>query len=95
VHIPINLVGKVELSHFDLDPRINFIFHYDRFHSWVTGGVGYSVGPTVTAQTEEQELGWQRVKIGDQVRLEFSVRYISLSLVGLWGLLLLIDAWDG
>jgi len=79
VHIPINLVGKVELSHFDIDPRINFIFHYDRFHSWVTGGVGYTLGPTVTSQTEEHELGWQRVKIGDQVQLEFSIRYLSPS----------------
>src|SRR5271163_2842246 len=27
--IPINLIGKAELSHFDLETNINFIFHYD------------------------------------------------------------------
>jgi hypothetical protein len=73
-HIPISLLGKVEFSHIDVEPKINFIFHYDRFHGWVTGGVGYSVGPTVTAKTAEQELGWERVKIGDELRFEFSLR---------------------
>jgi hypothetical protein len=72
--IPINLAGKVELSHIDLEPKINFILHYDKFHGWITGGVGYSVGPVVTPQLVEEELGWQRIKIGDQVTLEFSLR---------------------
>lgn len=75
VHIPINLLGKVELSHFDLEPEINFIFHYDRNRGWITGGVGYSLGHTITSETLEKDLGWQRVKIGDTVQLEFSVRY--------------------
>jgi hypothetical protein len=74
--IPINLIGKVELSHIDIDPKINFVFHYDKFHRWVTGGVGYSVGPVVTPKLDEKEFGWQRVKIGDQITLEFSLRYI-------------------
>lgn len=68
------MVGKVELSHLDLDPKINFIFHYDSFHSWVTGGVGYAVGPAITSKTKE-ESDWQRIKIGDQVKLEFAVKY--------------------
>jgi hypothetical protein len=75
-HIPINMLGKVELSHLDLDPKINFIFHYDAFHSWVSGGVGYTIGPTITSKTKEEQ-DWQRIKIGDQVKLEFSVRYPS------------------
>jgi hypothetical protein len=75
VHIPINLVGKAELSHFDIETRINFIFHYDRWHHWVSGGVGYSLGSVVGKDTEEEELGWKRVKIGDQVQLDFSIRY--------------------
>jgi len=74
-HIPINLVGKAELSHFDIETRMNFIFHYDRWHNWVMGGVGYSIGSVVTKDTEEEEMGWKRVKIGDQVQLEFSIRY--------------------
>lgn len=74
-HIPISLVGKVELSHVDIEPQLNFIFHYDRFRGWVTGGVGYSVGQTVTSQTVEQDLGWQRVKIGDQLTFEISLRW--------------------
>lgn len=75
--IPINFVGKVQLSHVDIDPKINFIFHYDNFHQWVTGGVGYTVGPTVSSETPERDLGWQRVKIGDDIKLEFSIRWIS------------------
>ena len=77
-HIPINLVGKAELSHFDIETRMNFIFHYDRWHNWVMGGVGYSVGSVATKDTEEEEMGWKRVKIGDQVQLEFSIRYVHL-----------------
>lgn len=42
------------------------------------GGVGYSVGSVVTKDTAEEEMGWKRVKIGDQVRLEFSIRYLHL-----------------
>src|ERR1700689_4174676 len=47
--IPINLIGKSELSHFDIEPKINFIIHYDRTKGYITGGVGYSQGPTVTS----------------------------------------------
>ena len=72
--IPVNLVGKVELSHFDLETKLNFIIHYDRRLGWITGGVGYGIGPTVTSQTVEKDLGWQRVKIGDRVRLDLSVK---------------------
>jgi hypothetical protein len=72
--IPINLIGKVELSHFDIESKINFIIHYDRTNGWITGGVGYSHGPTVTSETEEKELGWYRIKIGDEMKFEFSVR---------------------
>jgi len=78
VQIPISFVGKTQLSHIDIEPQLNFIFHYDRFHSWVTGGVGYSVGPIVTSDAGERDLGWKRVKIGDTIPFEFSVRY-SLS----------------
>lgn len=72
--IPINLIGKVEFSHIDLETNLNFIIHYDRDQGWITGGVGYSVGPTVTSDTVEKDLGWERVKIGDSVRLDLSVR---------------------
>ena len=72
--IPINLIGKVEFSHIDLEPKVNFIIHYDRDRGWITGGVGYSVGPTVNSQTVEHELGWKRVKIGDSIQLDLSVR---------------------
>lgn len=73
--IPVSLVGKAELSHIDLEPKINFIFHYDRTRGLIEGGAGYSIGPTATSQTEEHNLGWLRLKIGDQVQFELSVRY--------------------
>jgi len=72
--IPIALVGKTELSHIDLEPKINFVIHYHKGEGSITGGVGYSVGPTVTVGTDERELGWERIKIGDEIRLELSVR---------------------
>ena len=72
--IPINLIGKTELSHFDIDPKINFILHYDRTKGYITGGAGYSIGPTVSLETHEDSLGWQRVKIGDTLQFEFSIR---------------------
>jgi hypothetical protein len=74
-HIAVNLLGKVELSHLDIDPKVNFIFHYDASHDWITGGVGYTLGPAVTSKTKE-EADWQRLKIGDQIKFEFSVRYL-------------------
>ena len=40
--------------------------------------MGYSQGPTVTSETQEDELGWHRIKIGDEVKFEFSVRLDSL-----------------
>lgn len=73
--IPITLVGKAELSHVDLEPRINFVIHYNKGEGRITGGVGYSLGPTVAIDTDERDLGWERIKIGDEIRLEFSVRY--------------------
>lgn len=75
IQIPINLIGKAELSHFDIEPKINFIIHYDRTKGRITGGVAYSQGPTVTSETEETDLGWHRIKIGDEIQFEFSVRY--------------------
>lgn len=72
--IPINLIGKAELSHFDIDPKINFVLHYDRIKGYITGGAGYSIGPTVTGDAKEDDLGWHRIKIGDNLPLEFSVR---------------------
>ena len=72
--IPINLIGKTELSHCDVDPKINFVLHYDRIKGYITGGTGYSIGSTVTADTKEDDLGWHRIKIGDSLRLELSVR---------------------
>ena len=72
--IPINLIGKTELSHFDIEPKINVVLHYDRIKGNINGGVGYSIGPTVTSDIKEDELGWHRIKIGDHLRLEISVR---------------------
>jgi hypothetical protein len=72
--IPINLIGKTELSHFDIEPKINFVLHYDRIKGNIKGGAGYSIGPTVTSEIKEDELGWHRIKIGDNLRLEISVR---------------------
>ena len=43
-------------------------------NGWITGGVGYSQGPTVTSETEEDKLGWHRIKISDELKFEFSVR---------------------
>src|SRR5436305_1126367 len=73
--ISISLVGKAELSHFHIESKINFIIHYDRTGGWITGGTGYSIGPTVILETNEDELGWHRVKIGDRIPFEFSIRY--------------------
>jgi hypothetical protein len=72
--IPIVFVGKAELSHCDLEPKINFVIHYNKGEGRITGGVGYSIGPTVSTETDERDLGWERIKIGDEVQLEFSVR---------------------
>jgi hypothetical protein len=77
-HVPINLLGKVQLSHFDVEKKINFLFHYSREKGWISGGVGYSLGPAVTLKTSESDLDWERVKIGDQVQFELSVRFSRL-----------------
>ena len=72
--IAINLIGKAELSHFDVEPKINFVLHYDRIKGNIIGGVAYSIGPTITSETKEDDLGWHRIIIGDELRFEFSVR---------------------
>lgn len=76
-HIPVALLGKAELSHFDLEPKVNFVIHYHKAEGRIVGGTAYSVGPTITVDTDERDLGWERIKIGDEMKFEFSVRYFN------------------
>ena len=75
----VNFVGDVRFSYLNIEPKLDFIVHFNQSRSgFVEGGMGYTLERKVPKIESNQESNLQRIQIGDEIQFEISVKYVHL-----------------